>query len=173
MVVANRDFQDLEFGNPYQLFQQQGYEIDIASGLGGEAFGVFGRKIATTLKFDEVDVNNYDALVFVGGGGAYAEYLNDEKYLELGKQAKLLCAICIAPTLLAPSGRFEGKEVTGRDDGKGTEIRILEASGAKFREQPVVQDGEIITANGPEASIAFGRKIIEALEGKTEKYLVT
>jgi putative intracellular protease/amidase len=38
MIVANRDFQDLEFGNPYQLFQNQGYEIDIASGLGGECF---------------------------------------------------------------------------------------------------------------------------------------
>jgi putative intracellular protease/amidase len=31
MIVANQDFQDLEFGNPYALFQQQGYEIDIAS----------------------------------------------------------------------------------------------------------------------------------------------
>jgi hypothetical protein len=38
MVVANRDFQDLEFGNPYQIFQQQGYEIDIASGTGGSCF---------------------------------------------------------------------------------------------------------------------------------------
>jgi putative intracellular protease/amidase len=31
MIVANRDFQDLEFGNPYQIFQQQSYKIDIAS----------------------------------------------------------------------------------------------------------------------------------------------
>jgi protease I len=109
-------------------------------------------------------VEDYDALVFVGGGGAYKEYLNNEQYLELGRQAKLLCAICIAPTLLAPSGRLQGKEVTGRDDGKGTEIRFLEANGAKFFGQPVVRDGDVITANGPEASVAFGWKIVEALE---------
>ncbi|MDR3168467.1 MAG: DJ-1/PfpI family protein [Candidatus Peribacteria bacterium] len=73
--------------------------------------------------------------------------MNDEKYIELGKQAKLLCAICIAPTLLAPSGRFVGKELTGRDDGKGTEISFLEANGAKFVGGDVVSDGDIITAN--------------------------
>jgi putative intracellular protease/amidase len=54
--------------------------------------------------------------------------------------------------------------VTGRDDGKGTEIAILEESWAKFIGQEVVRDGNIITANGPQASVAFGWKIIEALE---------
>lgn len=164
MIVANHDFQDLEFGNPYQLFQQQGYEIDIASWTGGECFWVFGRKIENSLKFDEVAPKDYDALVFIGGGGAYEEYLDDERYLELGRQAKLLCAICIAPTLLAPTGRFIGKEVTGRDDGTETEIKFLQESWAKFIDQEVVRDGNIITANGPQASVAFGWKVVEALE---------
>jgi protease I len=94
-----------------------------------------------------VDPKDYDALVFVGGGGAYQEYLESEKYLELGRQAKLLGAICIAPTLLAPNGRLKGKEVTGRDDGNGTEIRFLEANGAKFVGGDVVRDDDVITAN--------------------------
>jgi putative intracellular protease/amidase len=100
----------------------------------------------------------------VGGGGAYDEYLNNERYVELGRQSKLLCAICIAPTLLIPSERLKGKEVTGRDDGKGTEIRLLEANGAKFIGGDVVCDEDVITANGPQASLAFGWKIVEALE---------
>jgi putative intracellular protease/amidase len=62
--------------------------------------------------------------------------LDDERYLELAKQSlfspngetRILSAICIAPSLLAPTRLFEGKEVTGRDDGKGTEIAILEES---------------------------------------------
>ncbi|MDR2190356.1 MAG: DJ-1/PfpI family protein [Candidatus Peribacteria bacterium] len=72
--------------------------------------------------------DQYDALVFVGGGGAYEEYQHNEHYQTLAKQAKLLAAICIAPSLLAPSGIFQGKELTGRDDGKGTQITLLKKS---------------------------------------------
>ncbi|MDR0651573.1 MAG: DJ-1/PfpI family protein [Candidatus Peribacteria bacterium] len=128
---------------------------------------MFGTHLPTSLSFDEVKAEHYDALVFVGGGGAYEEYVHDERYITLGRQAKLLCAICIAPTLLAPSGRLKGKEVTGRDDGNGTEIKYLEAHGAKFIGGEVVRDEEVITANGPQASVAFGWKIIEALEQTT------
>jgi putative intracellular protease/amidase len=40
----------------------------------------------------------------------------------------------------------------------------LESAGAKFIGRDVVRDGDLITANGPQASVAFGQKIIEALE---------
>lgn len=125
MIVANRDFQDLEFGNPYRAFQQHGCKVSVASGEGGECFGVFGLKIEHSLRFDEIDVKDYDALIFVGGGGAYEQYWGDPRYLALATEflsaqattSKILGAICITPTILAPSGIFKGKEVTARDDG--------------------------------------------------------
>jgi protease I len=136
MVIANHDFQDLEFSNPYQLFLDKEYTVDICSGKGGECFGVFTTYIEDSLSFDEVNPDNYDVIVFVGGGGAYSEYHDNEAYQALAKQSlsspngetRILGAICIAPSLLASIGLFEGKEVTGRDDGKGTEIAILEES---------------------------------------------
>jgi putative intracellular protease/amidase len=83
-------------------------------------------QLSDSLSFDEVDAEKYDAFVFVGGGGAYQEYYNNPDYLELAKRAKLLAAICIAPSLLASGGLLKGKEVTGRDDGRGTEITFLQ-----------------------------------------------
>jgi putative intracellular protease/amidase len=35
MIVANHNFQDFEFNNPYQLFLEKGYAVDICSGKGG------------------------------------------------------------------------------------------------------------------------------------------
>ena len=53
----------------------------------------------------------------MGGGGAYEEYFQNAKYLQLAREAKAVAAICIAPTLLSDAGIYQGKEVTGRDDG--------------------------------------------------------
>ena len=75
------------------------------------------KSIDETKAFSEVSAEDYDIVVFVGGGGAYDQYYKNSDYLELAKKAKSIAAICIAPTLLSDSGLFIGKQVTGRDDG--------------------------------------------------------
>ena len=75
------------------------------------------KSIDETKAFSELNAEEYDMLVFVGGGGAYDQYYKNFDYLELAKKAKSIAAICIAPTLLSDSGLFVGKQVTGRDDG--------------------------------------------------------
>ena len=107
-------------------------------------------------------------VVFVGGGGAYNQYYKNPDYLELAKKAKSIAAICIAPTLLSDSGLFVGKQVTGRDDGFWTQITYLKNQGAIYKDQPVVQDWNLITANGPQAAPQFARMITDYLqEGKS------
>lgn len=166
MIVANTDFQDLEFNNPYRAFQSQSYEITIASGNWWECYGVFGLKIENSLTFNDIEPKDYDAVVFIGGGWAYEQYLWDEKYQEIATQANLLCAICIAPSLLAPSWVFNWKKVTARDDGKLTEIWILKDNWAIWQWWDLVVDWNVITASWPETSLAFGREIIKYLEKK-------
>lgn len=116
-IVANIGFQDDEFGIPFMILSEQGYQCDVASGFGGKCRGVFMKSIEKSLKFSEVNPENYDMLVFVGGGGAYEQYYQDEDYLALTQNAKAIAAICIAPTLLSDAGIYQGKQVTGRDDG--------------------------------------------------------
>ena len=42
-------------------------------------------------------------------------------------------------------------------------VKILEENGAEFVNEKVIQDGNIITANGPAAAEEFGEKILENL----------
>ena len=73
-VVANVWFQDDEFWIPYRVLSDQGYDIDVASGLGWRCRGVFMKSIDETKAFSEVSAEDYDIVVFVGGGGAYDHY---------------------------------------------------------------------------------------------------
>lgn len=162
-IIANIGFQDHEFGVPYEAVTSAGYHADVASGRGGKCRGAFMHSVDDTLKLSEVQAQDYDLLVYAGGGGAYDQYYLDPTYLALASQANAVAAICIAPSLLSDAGIYQGKQVTGRDDGMGTQITYLQRNGAIFLDQPVVRDGQYITANGPEAAEEFAQKILELL----------
>ncbi|HHU53061.1 MAG TPA: DJ-1/PfpI family protein [Clostridiaceae bacterium] len=108
---------------------------------------------------------DYDGVVLPGGLPG-AEYLRDsEAVIGLIKQmsaiGKIVAAICAAPIVLERAGLTEGKAGTsypGYDDD--------EFSYSEYKEDIVVQDGNLITARGPATSIYFALKIIEALCGK-------
>lgn len=163
-IVANLGFQDEEFSIPFDLLRAQGHQCDISSWKGGACRWVFFKTIEKSLNFDEIQPSEYDILVFVGGGGAYEEYFQNAKYLQLARKAKAVAAICIAPTLLSDAGIYQGKEVTGRDDGLWTQMRYLERNGAKFLDQEVVKDENLITANGPAAATKFAWAIVDFLQ---------
>ena len=74
-----------------------------------------------------------------------------------------MAAICIAPSLLSDAGIYQKRQVTGRDDGFGTQIAYLQKNWATFVDQPVVRDANLITANGPEAAEEFAQEILKFL----------
>lgn len=162
-IVANLGFQDEEFSIPFDILTAQGHQCQIASWKGGRCRGVFFKTIEKSLMLDEVQTSDYDMTVFVGGGGAYEEYFQNPRYLQIAREAKAVAAICIAPTLLSDAGIFQGKQVTGRDDGFWTQIRYLEANGAEFVDQEVLKDWNLITANGPAAAPKFAWAIVDYL----------
>lgn len=69
-------------------------------------------------------------------------------------------AICAAPSILGHMGVLEGKKVTCYP---GFEIQL---DGGTFTANRVEQDGKLITAKGPGASIPFSLKLVECLCGK-------
>ena len=110
-----------------------------------------------------MDLSGYQAVIFVGGEGIYYLKLNeDPDYTGLAKKAamqnKLVGAICLGPWILADAGLLEGKEATA------AETDYIKSKGAVVSDQPVVQDGNIITANGPDASREFAKAVVAALE---------
>jgi len=162
-VLANEGFQDTEFGVPHEILKNAGIASDIAAKTSGLCHGKFGAEVSAKYALAQVSGSNYDAVIFIGGPGAMGAYHGDREYFRLALEAKLLAAICIAPTILSDSGIFIGKKVTGWDRD-GEQKRHIAEQGGIFIEAPVVQEGHIITANGPEAAAEFGAAILTALE---------
>ncbi len=165
-IIAQEGFQDHEFGAPKKILEEASYELVICSKEVGKCKGAFGLEVEATISIDEVNVSDYEGVVFVGGPGAYKYQQDVQAHLtaqEAVNREKVLGAICIAPTILAYAGVLEGKKATvWNEDGK--QQAVLEKNGAEFVDEPVVVDGRIVTANGPQAAEEFGNKLLELLK---------
>lgn len=167
MVIAYKDFRDEEYFKTRQVLEAAGAQVDVASNQKGTASGADGNTVETDVLIKDVNLGNYDAVVFIGGSGALT-YLDNQDSYNLAKATitsnKLLAGICISPVVLAKSGVLEGKKATvWTSPTDKSAVKILEDNGASFNDKSVVADGMIITGNGPEASEEFAMKIIEVL----------
>ncbi len=166
MIIAPQNFRDEEYLEPKKIFEQKGYEVITASKEVKTAIGRFGAKANIDIDIGMVNPKDYDAVVFVGGGGAIA-YQNDliiNNIIEDFKnQNKLIGAICIAPTILAIQGILKGKKATVWN-GDQEQSKILEQNMATYTGEDVTKDKLIITANGPAAAKKFANEIINQLD---------
>lgn len=172
-ILAQENYQDKEFLNTKKEVEE-GNEIIVASKTTNLAKGVLGGSYHPDLSIKTAldNIDEYDVLIIVGGGGAQ-KYFNDQELHELIKKmhskGKLIAAICIAPKILAITGILKGKNVTVWDPGDESVIDYIISKGAEYIDEAVVEDENIITANGPSAATEFGKKIQEKInEGKTK-----
>ncbi len=168
LIIAFKDFRDEEFFRTQEVLFSGEIEMKYVSTEKGTAVGADGGEVFVDLTIDDLKVEEFDAIVFIGGPGAL-KYLDNEKSYKLAKEAveknKIVAAICISPTILAKAGVLNGKKVTvWHSSLDKSPIDILRKNGAEFIDERIVQDGNIITGNGPEASQEFGQKILENLQ---------
>jgi len=167
LVIAYQGFQDKEYLETRNVLEKAGINITVSSSIKGEAQGKLGEKVFIDKTINEIDIEDYNALIFIGGPGAL-EYVEDSFVHQLIRKAvigkKVLGAICIAPEILAKAGVLNEKRATVWSSPiDQSPVKILENEGAEYINEPVVVDGKIITGNGPEAATEFGQKIVEAL----------
>lgn len=162
MVVPNYEFRDEEYSVPATIFRDNGIGVKIVAEENNDCVGIGGTEVTPDYTFDEVNTDQFDAIVYIGGAGVERYFAND-----LAKQLakdflaanKLVCAICWATVVLAKAGILEGRKVTGSENGK----KSLEQAGAIYISEALVIDEKIITAIGPEAANEFGRTISDIL----------
>lgn len=161
LIVAPKNYQDFEYAATRAALEEWGVAVSVASVARGKVFGKLGGEAEAQIALSEVKAEDYDAIVFIGGGGAVA-YQKDQNALRIAREAKekskILAAICIAPTILAEAGALKNMKATVWN-GDGEQEKFLQDRGAKFTQEDVVSDGLLITANGPEAASAFGEAI--------------
>lgn len=161
VVIAQKGYQDVEYEGTRKGLQNAGFDIVIASKEKGECLGKFGGTLTASVAMRDVNLHDYDRVVFIGGPGA-AAYASDGEALKLANDAartgRPLGAICIAPTILAKADVLDGKRATVWDSG-GEQIALLEKHGATYTGELVTVDGMIVTGNGPEAAEEFGKTL--------------
>lgn len=165
LVVARENFRDEELFDTKRQLNQAGIETTMASMKIGVLRGMLGGRVQSTILIKDILVDNYDAIIFIGGTGAM-EYFRNPVVFSIIREAaykrKVLGAISISPMILANAGVLEGVRATVSQ----SESIILRRLGAIYTGADVERDGLIITANSPKAATRFGQAIANTLLGK-------
>jgi len=162
LVIPAGMFRDEELFETKMVLDQAGVATSIASSRLGPVAGVLGNIAQAEIGLTELNIDEYDAIVFIGGPGAM-RYFEDPVALGIVRDAankgKVLAAISIAPAVLANAGVLQGVKATSFV----TVQERLERAGAVFTGAPLERHGSIITARDPGAARLFGQAITEAL----------
>jgi len=169
LILAADGFETVELFEPKKALEAVGAKVTLAS-IGKDP--IQGMKedinkaetITPDLTLEEVDTDDYDALVLPGGVANPDKMRLEERALdivtEFMEDGKIVAAICHAPWLLAEADVIDGRRLTSFPS-----IRTdLENAGADVVDEEVVVDGNLITSRKPDDIPAFNAAIIAALE---------
>lgn len=141
----------------------------ITTGLRSKITCFWNLIVQPEIPFDQVDVNDYDALAIPGGAGdaGFYEDAYDERFLDLirgfNKQGKPIASICVAALPLGKSGVLKDRNATTWDLNEGHRRKQLAEFGAIVQDQQLVIDKNIITSTGPATSLDVAFTLLEQL----------
>ena len=166
MVIAEDLFRDEEFAEPYKLFTGKGHRVTVVSTSLKVATGELGMKVMPEATIDSVNPDDYDAISIAGGDGTPI-YLWPNKALHRAAQriydrGGVVGAICFAPVVLARAGMMANRQCTVWVTPES--VQEIVSAGGRLQKEHVVVDGRIVTADGPEAAIDYGRAVLGLIE---------
>lgn len=149
LMITGKDYDDSEVLYPYYRLVEEGYTVDVASVERGEVSGKYHFKIDANLSFDEVNPDEYIALILPGGKAPEKLRLIDKVCIivrEFEKAGKPMAAICHGQQILISADVLKGKNATCypgiRDDIKN--------AGAIYEDNKVVVCNNLVTSRRPE-----------------------
>ncbi|MCC6476520.1 type 1 glutamine amidotransferase [bacterium] len=159
-ILVEHHYQDLEVWYPALRLREAGAKVQfIGTGSAPDYVGKYGYPLKVDKSADKVRAANFDGLV-IPGGWAPDKLRMSESVLdlvrEMNRQKKPIACICHAGWVLASAGILRGRRVTSfraiRDD--------LVNAGAKWVDQEVVVDKNLLTSRMPEDLPVFMQEFI-------------
>ncbi len=167
LVPLAQGCEELEAVTVIDLLRRAGINV-VTAGLDDKPVQASrGTVLIPDTTLDEALKQQYDMVVLPGGLPGADHLDNDPRIRTLLKDMaasdRYTAAICAAPKVLAGLGLLQGRRATGFPG-------VLDAfEGFENTQQPVVQDGRIITSRGPGTAMDFALTLIENLAGRERR----
>ena len=169
LILATDGFERDELFKPREALLDAGATVLLASVGTDPIQGVVhdtekSDTIKPDMTLDEVDTDEFDALLLPGGVGNPDKMRLQERAVAIVQEfmddGKPVAAICHAPWLLAEADVVDGRRLTSWPSVRTD----LENAGADVVDEQVVVDGNLITSRKPDDIPAFNEALIKALE---------
>ena len=165
LMIATNGFEDSELMEPRRRLIEAGAKLTLASLDTEEIEGDKGEaRIKPDLAIDQVDADDYDALLLPGGTKNPDHLRTNDKVVatvrEFAEAGKPVAAICHGPWLLVEADVVRGRRVTSWPSIR-TDLRN---AGAEVVDEEAVTDANIVTSRKPEDIPAFVQAFVALVE---------
>jgi protease I len=171
-VPLAEGFEDSEFTVPRERLVENGHQIVV---IGEEAGKMLeGKRAEATVRVDaasdSVDAGDFDALLIPGGYSPdrLRTHAPTVEFVQrFAETERLVAAICHGPQLLIEADLVEGRALTSWPSVR----KDLENAGARWLDQEVVIDRNLVTSRGPADLGPFCDAVLEALAAERQPEL--
>ncbi len=148
VILGADNFEISELIYPLHRLGEEGMEVTVAAAAVGPIEGKGGYKVPATVAFADLDPADFDVVV-IPGGFAPDSVRRSEPALDLVRTmheaGKPVAFICHGGWVPISAGILKGRRATGTTAIKDD----INNAGATFVEEPVVVDGNLISAMIP------------------------
>jgi 4-methyl-5(b-hydroxyethyl)-thiazole monophosphate biosynthesis len=145
----------------------------VSAGLTSPLTATFGFSVIPDALVADLDLASFDALA-VPGGFAKAGFYDDalsEPFLAVIRhfeaRALPVASVCVASLALGAAGVLAGRAATTYHQPGGKRRAQLESYGARFVDEAVVTDGNLISSTGPGTGIEVAFELLTQLTSPT------
>ncbi len=162
-ILPHYDFDDDEYFQAKEILESSGIVTEVCSTHLAEAQGRFKKLVKPEFLVAEVEADDFDAFIFIGGNGA-KEFYDNADVQSLVKniliEHKTAAFIGEAVPVLYYANVIKGRRVTTLENLK----EEVESGGAYYTGKNLEQDGDIITGFDNRSVKDVADAVIRALE---------
>jgi DJ-1 family protein len=166
LVVLAPGAEEIEYITVCDVLVRAGVQVVAASA--GEAPVVRGSRgipLAAHTMLDLVTGRAFDAVYLPGGVRSAETHRDDARIQDLAeaqlRAGRLLAAVCAAPIALVPRRLCAGRRVTSHPGSRA----VVEPAAAAWLDQPVVEDGSLVTSQAAGTTMALALALARRLAG--------
>ncbi len=167
IVVGQKNYNEKEFQYLFETLENEGADVCVASNTLEKALGRLEGYVTPDCTIADLNPEEFDALILVGGYGARVYLWDDpdthEAVRRFVESGKVVGAISTAPVVLAKAGVLRGRRATGYPDYEST--LAMQDGEAHFVHENVVVDDNIITCSHSRFVEDFATALIQKLKG--------